>query len=290
MPSSSGGPVGVRSRTRVPAPALVLAAIFSVQTGAALAKSLFASLGPLGATALRLSTACLVLLVLIRPRIPRTGRLLVLGYGLCLGFMNLSFYLALDRIPLGAAVTMEFLGPLAVAVAGSRRPRDAGAAVLAGLGILLLARGGDALNPAGLALAALAGACWAGYILFSSAVGKVLEGGTPLALAMVVAAVVTVPFGAGAAVHADLGVLLSGAGVGLLSSVIPYSLELEALRSLPPHVFGVLLSLEPAAAALSGLVFLGEALALRQWTGIACVVVASALATLSSRAAAPVPD
>jgi inner membrane transporter RhtA len=281
-------PLGVRSR--VPAPALVLAAIVSVQTGAALAKSLFAELGPVGATAVRLSSACLLLLVLIRPRLPRTGRLLVLGYGLCLGFMNLSFYLALDRIPLGAAVTMEFLGPLAVAVAGSRRPRDAGAALLAGVGILLLARGGDALNPAGLALAALAGAFWAGYILFSSGVGKVIEGGTPLALAMVVAAAVTVPFGAGAAVHADLGVLVGGAGVGLLSSVIPYSLELEALRSLPPHVFGVLLSLEPAAAALSGLVFLSEALAVRQWAGIACVVVASALATLSSRTVAPVPD
>lgn len=268
----------------------MLAAVVSVQTGAALAKNLFAELGPLGATAVRLGSACLVLLLVIRPRLPAEGRLLIVGYGLSLGVMNLSFYLALDRIPLGAAVTVEFLGPLAVAVIGSRRRRDAAVAVLAGLGILLLARGGSSLDPTGLALAALAGACWAGYILLSSAVGKVVQGGTPLALAMVVAVAVTVPFGAGTAIHADAGVLLAGAAVGLLSSVIPYSLELEALRTLPPRVFGVLLSLEPAAAALAGLVFLSESLAVRQWTGVACVVVASAAATLSSRPAAPAPD
>lgn len=272
------------SDRRVPAPALVLAAVVSVQTGAALAKSLFTDLGPTGATAVRLLSGTVLLLVIWRPRLPPSGRWLIVGYGIALGCMNLSFYLALDRIPLGAAVTVEFLGPLAVAVGGSRRPRDAGVALLAGFGIVLLARGGaDALNPAGIALAATAGACWAGYILFSSAVGKHSPGGTPLALAMVVATAVTVPFGIGDAVHADASALLRGAAVGLLSSVIPYSLELEALRSLPPRVFGVLLSLEPAAAALSGLTFLGESLALRQWLGIGCVVVASAAATLSDR-------
>jgi inner membrane transporter RhtA len=276
---------------RIPAPALVLTAVVSVQTGAALAKSLFSELGPTGATAVRLLSGTVVLLLIWRPRLPPTGRWLVVGYGLALGVMNLSFYLALDRIPLGAAVTVEFLGPLAVAAGFSRRPRDAGMAVLAGLGILLLARGGTgALDVAGLGLAAAAGACWAAYILFSSAVGKRAPGGSPLALAMVVATAVTVPFGIGNAVHADAGALLRGAAVGVLSSVIPYSLELEALRSLPPRVFGVLLSLEPAAAAVSGLLFLDETLALRQWVGIGCVVVASAVATLSTRTEAPVPD
>jgi inner membrane transporter RhtA len=277
---SSGRPV----LELVPAPALVLAAVVSVQTGAALAKSLFAELGPLGATTLRLLTGTVLLLLIWRPRLPREGRLLIAGYGAALGCMNLSFYLALDRIPLGAAVTVEFLGPLAVAVLGSRRGRDLAAAGLAGAGILLLARGGDgALNPAGLALAALAGMCWAAYILLSSAVGRRVAGGSPLALAMVVASALTLPFGAGAAISADVPTLLTGAAVGVLSSVIPYSLELEALRTLPPRTFGVLLSLEPAAAALSGLVFLSETLSLRQWTGIGCVVLASAAATLWAR-------
>jgi inner membrane transporter RhtA len=283
--------VSVSRAQRVPAPALVLGAVVSVQTGAALAKSLFADLGPTGATAVRLLSATVLLLLIWRPRIPRDGRWLVVGYGVALGCMNLSFYLALDRIPLGAAVTVEFLGPLAVAVAGSRRPRDGGVAVLAGVGILLLARGAStALNPAGFAFAALAGGCWAAYILFSSAVGRYSAGGTPLALAMIVASAVTLPFGVGAAVHAHPGTLARGTGVGVLSSVIPYSLELEALRRLPPSIFGVLLSLEPAAAAVSGLVFLGETLAPRQWVGIACVIVASALATLSARVETPVPD
>ncbi|HSP36243.1 MAG TPA: EamA family transporter [Frankiaceae bacterium] len=278
------------SRRRVPAPALVLAAVLSVQTGAALAKSLFADLGPTGATTVRLLSGTVLLLLIWRPRVPPSGRLLIVGYGLALGCMNLSFYLALDRIPLGAAVTVEFLGPLAVAVGGSRRPRDGVAALLAAVGIVFLARGGTgSLDPAGLALAALAGACWAAYIIFSSAAGKRSPGGTPLALAMVVASAVVLPFGIGSAVDADASALLRGAAVGLLSSVIPYSLELEALRSLPPRAFGVLLSLEPAAAALSGLVFLDESLAVRQWVGIGCVVIASVAATLSARLDAPVP-
>jgi inner membrane transporter RhtA len=232
-----------------------------------------------------------VLLVLTRPRLPPSGRWLLVAYGAALGCMNLSFYLALDRVPLGAAVTVEFLGPLAVAIGGSRRPRDFLAAAGAALGIVLLARGGTgALNPAGLGFAALAGACWAAYILISAAVGKRAPGGTPLALAMVVATLIVLPFGAGAAVSASPGTLLRGAAVGLLSSVIPYSLELEALRTLPPRAFGVLLSLEPAAAALSGRLFLGETLAPRQWLGIGCVVAASVAATLSARIEAPGPD
>jgi inner membrane transporter RhtA len=280
---------------RVPAPALVLTAVVSVQTGAALAKSLFADLGPTGATTVRLVSSAVLLLVLIRPRLPATGRWLLVAYGASLGCMNLSFYLALDRVPLGAAVTVEFLGPLAVAVAGSRRGRDFAAVAGAAAGILLLARGGTAsLDLAGLGFAALAGACWACYILVSAAVGRHAAGGTPLALAMVVASAIVLPFGLTDAVSADAGTLARGAAVGLLSSVIPYSLELQALRTLPPRFFGVLLSLEPAAAALSGLLFLGETLALRQWCGIACVVAASTSATLSasrsSRMEVPGPD
>jgi inner membrane transporter RhtA len=272
----------------VPAPGLVLGSVISVQVGAALAKHVIADLGPAAAVTLRLVFAAALLVALWRPRIRREHAGLLLAYGLSLGTMNLLFYEALGRAPLGVCVTVEFLGPLAVAVAGSRRLRDGAVVALAALGIGLLARGGGHVSTSGLVLAALAGACWAAYILVSSAVGRRMDGTGPLAVAMVAAAVVVLPFGGGDMLRADGHTVLLGLAVGVLSSVLPYALELEALRRLSTRTFGVLMSLEPAVAALAGLLILGERLAGRQWAGIGCVILACAAVTASQRRSATV--
>jgi inner membrane transporter RhtA len=269
----------------VPPTALVLLAIASVQVGAALAKTLFDDLGPEGTVLLRVLFAALVLLAVWRPRTGGRSRrelALAAAFGVSLAGMNLFFYEALDRVPLGIAVTFEFAGPLGVAVAGSRRALDLLWVALAGAGIVLLAGPvGGGVDAAGAGLALLAGAFWAAYILLSARVGEAFPGGTGLALAMAVAACLLLPVGiAGAGsslVRPEL--LAAGFGVAMLSSAIPYSLELESLRSLPERVFGVLMSLEPAMAALAGLVVLGEVLNARELAAIALVVIASAGAT-----------
>ena len=267
---------------RVPPTVLVLGGVASVQFGAAFAKTLFDEVGPGGVVFLRVSLAAVVLLALWRPptRGHSRGELwLVAAFGVALAGMNFSYYSALDRLPLGITVTLEFVGPLGVAVAGSRRTIDLVWVALAASGILLLSDfGGADLDPVGVALALLAGAFWAGYILLSVRVGRAFPGGAGLALAMAAGAVLLVPFGVGQG-GADLlipGVLAVGAAVALLSSVIPYSLELEALRRLPARVFGVLMSLEPAVASVAGFLVLGERLATREVAGIALVVAASA--------------
>ena len=270
-----------------PAPLLVVASVVSVQIGGALAKHVIDDVGPAAGASLRLLFAAVILGVLWRPRVARSELPLILLYGATLGVMNLLFYEALARAPLGAVVTVEFLGPLGVAIAGSRRPRDAGVVALAALGIVLLARGGGSVSGLGLLLAAMAGACWAGYILVSSAVGRRHPGVTPLALAMSVAAVISLPFGAERAWKASAHSLLLGACIAILSSVLPYTFELEALRRLTPRVFGVLMSMEPAVAALAGLLILNETLAARQWAGVACVIAACIAATLSQRGVPP---
>jgi inner membrane transporter RhtA len=259
--------------------ALVVAAVSSLQFGAGFAVTLFDELGPAGAAFLRLAIAAVVLVAIWRPR-PH-GRLgLAAAFGVTLGLMNLCIYEAMDRIPLGIAVTIEFWGPLAVAVIGSRRTLDLLWVALAAAGIVLLADPGGSLDTAGVAFAFAAGGLWVGYILLSVRVGAVYPGGTGLAIAMVFGALVTLPFGVGPDLFAP-EMLAAGAAVALASSVIPYSLELEALRRLPARVFGVLMSLEPAVAALAGLVVLGQALALDEWAAIALVVVASAGATMT---------
>ena len=270
-----------------PAPLLVVGAVVSVQVGAALSKHVIDDVGPAAATTLRLVFAALILAAIWRPKVPRSALPLLILFGVTLGVMNLVFYEALARAPLGVVVTIEFLGPLGVAVAGSRKPRDGAIVLLAGLGIVLLARGGGSVNLVGVALAAVAGACWAVYILVSAAVGKRHPGTAPLAVAMMIAALVSLPFGAREAIHADARSLLLGVAIGVLSSVLPYTLELEALRRLPARIFGVLMSMEPAVAALAGLLILGERLSARQWAGIACVMVACAAVTLSQRAGEP---
>jgi len=255
--------------------------------GSALAKHLFSAVGSFGTVALRLFFAAAVLMLLWRPslRMNRRTWTVVLSYGVILGLMNQCFYLALARIPLGIAVTIEFLGPLAVALAGSRRWLDAFWAVLAAGGVVLLMEGRGDLNLVGFLFALAAGTCWGVYILVGAALGRHTTEGNGLALGMAVAALVAVPFGV-----ADSGtaliqpwVLVAGLGVALLSSVIPYSLDLEALRQIPPRVFGILMSLEPAMAALIGFIVLQESLHWSQWIAVLCVVAASAGATRGAR-------
>jgi inner membrane transporter RhtA len=243
----------------------------------------------------RIAFASVLLVALWRPSLRGhdPGDLWLAGaFGVALAAMNFSFYEALDHIPLGPAVTCEFVGPLGVAVFGSRRPLDLVWVVLAGAGILLLtAPGGSGLNATGVALALLAGVFWAAYILLSARVGRAFPGGTGLALAMVVAGLLVLPPGI-AQGGTDLlqpEILLAGLGVAVLSSLIPYSLELEALRRLPPHAFGVLMSLEPAAAAIAGLIILGQVLEANEWAGMALVIVASAGATRFAARRAPMP-
>jgi inner membrane transporter RhtA len=269
--------------------ALVVVAITSLQFGAGFAATLFDDLGAAGAAFLRLAVAALVLLALWRPRLGGRSRpeLAVAGaFGVTLGLMNVAIYESFARIPLGIAVTIEFVGPLGVAVAGSRRALDGLWVVLAGAGIVLLAdRGGAAgLDRAGVAFALLAGVLWAAYITLSQRTGRIFPGASGLAVAMAVGAVVAAPVGIAQAGGALLRPELLGAGaaVAIASSVLPYSLEMEALRRLPARVFGILMSLEPAVAALAGLVILGQALSGREWLAIALVVAASAGATLGA--------
>jgi inner membrane transporter RhtA len=262
--------------------ALVVAAVTSLQFGAGFAVTLFDDIGPAGAASLRLAIAAVILLAIWRPRLrghPAADLRLAAAFGATLGLMNLCIYEAMDRIPLGIAVTIEFWGPLAVAVAASRRPLDLLWVGLAAAGILLLADpGGGSLDTLGIAFAAAAGGLWAAYIVLSARTGRVFPGGSGLAIAMGVGALVTLPAGAGADLL-EPELLAAGAALALASSVIPYSLELEALRRLPARAFGVLMSLEPAVAALAGLAVLGQALGGTEWLAIALVVAASAGAT-----------
>jgi inner membrane transporter RhtA len=278
-----------------PAPALVLGAIASVQGGAAIAIRLFPDVGPDGTVLLRLALSALLLLAVARPR--RTGPrtkpdlALAVAYGVVLAAMNATFYQSLGRIPLGVAVTIEFVGPLAVAVAGSRRPLDAVWVVLAAVGVVLLTSGGgEGIDLVGVGWAAAAGVFWGAYILLAQRVGRVFPGATGLAIALSVGTVCVLPFGIAAAgtrlFRPD--VLGRGAAVAVLSSAAPYSLELFALRRMRTSVFGVLMSLEPAMAAVSGLLFLDQHLRAREWVAVVCVMAASVGATQSARSVTPI--
>jgi inner membrane transporter RhtA len=277
----------------VPAPALVLAAIASVQIGSAVAARLFVRAGPTGMVSLRLAFGALIMLAFSRPRLRGRSRHalgLAVLFGISLAGMNWSFYEALSRMPLGPAVTVEFIGPLTVAIAGSRRALDAVWVVLAAAGVVLLTSGGvSGVTAAGVAFAALAGAFWGCYILLAQRVGQHFPGVTGLSLALAVGAVLVLPAGVAASGTRILSgtVLLGGLAIALLSSVVPYSLEMTALRSLPSAVFGVLMSLEPAMAALAGVIVLHQHLLAREYLAIACVVLASAGATLTARRGAP---
>jgi inner membrane transporter RhtA len=282
--------------SRVPSPALVVGGIASVQFGSAVATKLFASVGPGGAVLLRLLTATVVLSAVARPSLAGRSRrqwALATLFGLVLAAMNMTFYHALQHIPLGIGVTLEFVGPLGVAVLGSRRRLDLAWAALAIVGILALTHGDThGLDPLGVVLALVAGGCWAGYILVNARVGQAFPDASGLALAMCVATIVSLPIGIveGGTHLLSWRSLALGASVGILSSAIPYSLELEALRRIATHVFGVLMSLEPAVAALAGFLVLGQGLSVRELGGMALVVAASVgAARATRRTAAPVP-
>jgi inner membrane transporter RhtA len=276
--------------SRVPPQLLALAAIVSVQFGSAFARTYFDQTGPLGAATLRLLFASILLAAITRPRVRGwSGRtwLGVLALGLALGGMNSFIYLAIQHIPIGVAVTVEFLGPLTVSLVQTRRWADAAWALLALAGVLLLGlEGGATLDWIGLALAAAAALFWAAYILTSSSLGAAASGLDPLAVAMVIAALAVLPFGAAPAFHAVVGdptLVLVFLVVAVLTSVLPYSLEFTALKRMPTRVFGVFSSLGPAVAAIAGLVVLHELLGWRQVLALALVSAASVGVTLFSR-------
>jgi inner membrane transporter RhtA len=280
------------TRPRPVSPALLaVLAILSVQFGNALAGTLFAQAGPLGAAALRLALAAAILLAVIRPRVAGWDRRTWVGVGMLglgLGGMNALIYLAIDSIPIGVAVTIELLGPLAVAVAGTRRARDLLWVGLAAVGVLLLGleRSGGGLALVGVLAAAGAAVFWALYIVASARLGPRARGVDALAVAMVVAALLVVPLGAApatAAVVDDPRLLLAFAGIAVMTSALPYALEFIALKTMPTRIFGVLSSLGPAVAALAGLVVLGQVLSGVQLLAIAAVIGASMGAVLSGR-------
>jgi inner membrane transporter RhtA len=283
---------------RVPAPLLVLAAIISVQFGGALAAMLIPLVGVFGSVTLRLTIAAAVLLVIARPRL--TGRtttdwMVVGAFGTALALMNLFFYGALARIPIGVAVTIEFIGPLVLATVLSHRRKDLLAVAGAAVGVILISgvisTPWAQLDLAGLGLALAAGAAWAAYIALSARTGARFAELDGLAIAMMIAAALVAPVGvatAGSALWTP-DALWRGAAIAVLSSVLPYSLELIALRRLAANVFGILLSLEPAVAALAGLLVLDQHLNAGQLLGMACVVAASGL-VMGQRSAPPAPE
>jgi inner membrane transporter RhtA len=281
---------------RVPAAGLVLVAIASVQTGSAVARTLFDRLGAEGTTLLRLGLSALVLLAVLRPAVGSWHRAqwqAAALLGATMAAMNLSFYLSLRTVPLGVAVTVEFVGPLLLALVQTRRAVDGLWALLAGAGVLLLGADTSSGIPlSGLALALLAGLFWAGYILASAHVGQLLPGLDGLAVALAVGALLVLPFGASgaSAVLPAPALLVGGLAVAVLSSLVPYGLELVALRRMPTRVFGILMSLEPAGAALAGLLVLGQALGPREVAALLLVSLASAGITLGRREDAPLPQ
>ncbi|PQV85803.1 threonine/homoserine exporter RhtA [Cronobacter sakazakii] len=269
---------------------VLIVAMASIQSGASLAKSLFPVVGAPGVTALRLALGTLILAVVFKPwrlRFTRSQRMPLLIYGLALGAMNYLFYLSIRTVPLGIAVALEFTGPLAVALFGSRRPVDFLWVALAVLGLwFLLPLGQDVMHvdPLGAACALGAGVCWAIYIIAGQKAG-VEHGPATVALGSLIAAIVFVPIGAAAAGEAlwHWSVLPAGIGIAILSTALPYSLEMTALTRLPTRTFGTLMSMEPALAAFTGMIFLGETLTLVQWLALLSIIIASVGSTLTLR-------
>lgn len=273
-----------------PVPGL-LAAIVSVQAGAAVAKGLFPLLGPSATAGARIALSAAMLVAVFRPKLRSLTRRdwqALIPFGMVLGAMNVVFYLSLSRIPLGLAVTLEFTGPLGVALFGARRPLDLAWVLMAAAGIALLAPWQHSgVDPLGVLFALLAGACWAAYIVLGARASQALPGGQAAAVAMLVATATVLPLVLldGGLVHFTPRLLLLASVVALLSSALPYALEITALGALPARTFSILMSLEPAAAALCGLLFLHEVLRPPQWLAIALVIAASLGTTLTPGAA-----
>jgi inner membrane transporter RhtA len=277
-----------RATAAAPPPALLVVSIVSIQLGAAVAVHLIETLGPIGTTFLRLAFSALLLLAATRGRIGPGARRhvwLLLLFGCVIGVMNMCFYGAIARIPLGVAVAIEFIGPLGVAVLTSRRLKDFVWIALAAAGLVLLTPdiGGD-LDPLGVALALAAGAGWASFVLISPRVARGV-GSAGLALAMGVAGLVTLPFAlaAGGLERLDPWLLAGTLVVAILSTALPLSLEFEALRRMTARAYGIVVTLEPAAAALVGALILGQALPPAGVLAIACVTAAAIGVTLSDR-------
>jgi inner membrane transporter RhtA len=272
-----------RLASSIPPPFLALLSIVSVQLGAAIAESLFQSVGSSGVVFLRVAFAALILSMLWRPHRHLKGHrrsdfLFVFLFGLAIAGTSIFFYAAISRLPLGIAVTLEFIGPLGVAVLGSRRRVDFLWVALAAAGVILLAPiGNTQLDPLGVLFALLAGFFWGAYIVFNARVGRAFEGGTGLALTLIVATLLLLPFGlaSGGAALFTPKVLFVGFCVSLLASFVSYSLEFEALRRLPASSFGVLMSLEPAVAALIGFIVLHQTMDLREILALVLIIVAS---------------
>ncbi|MFT5253216.1 MAG: inner membrane transporter RhtA [Flavobacteriales bacterium] len=270
-----------------PVPAVLLA-IISVQSGAAIAKTLFPALGAAATASLRIGISALILVAVYRPnlfKINATQWKVVIPYGLSLGAMNLIFYLAIERIPIGLAVTLEFIGPLVVAVLGSKRLLDYLWILLAASGIILIAPWSDnGIDLLGVLFALLAGALWAAYIVLGGKVSKIMKGGEAVATGMLFAALLILPFGILGNGFQQLTptYLYLGVALALLSSAIPFTLEMKALGQLPARTFSILMSLEPAAASVCGLLFLQEYLTSNEIIAVICVVIASVGSTITS--------
>lgn len=267
----------------------VLLAIISVQGGAAIAKSIFPVLGAAGTASFRIGLSALFLLIIFRPKLSKLTSAqwkAVIPFGLCLGAMNLVFYLAIKRIPIGLGVTLEFLGPLVLAVFSSKRRSDILWILIAGAGIALIAPWNEQnIDPLGAMLAILAGGFWAGYILLGGHISKIMEGTQAVTVGMIFASILVVPFGimSGGLSNFTPGMIIAVSALALLSSAIPFLLEMKALKQLPASTFSILMSMEPAVAAISALVFLGEYLVLTEWLAIILVMSASAGAALSKQ-------
>lgn len=271
-----------------PVPAVLLA-IISVQCGAAIAKTLFPAIGAAGTASIRIGISALILLLAYRPNLkaitPAQWKI-VIPYGLSLGAMNLIFYFAIERIPIGLAVTLEFIGPLLVAIIGSKRLVDYCWVLLAAMGIVLIAPWtNDRLDILGVAFALLAGVLWAAYIVLGGKISKIMNGGHAVSTGMLFAAILILPFGFLENGLGNLTPKLFGMGIALalLSSAIPFTLEMKALGQLPPRTFSILMSLEPAAASICGFIFLQENLSFYEILAVLCVVIASAGSTLTAK-------
>ncbi|WP_421942733.1 EamA family transporter [Pedobacter sp.] len=271
-----------------PVPAVILA-IISVQGGAAIAKGIFPALGPASTSALRIVLSAIILFIYNRPSLKNLSNAqwkAVSLYGLTLGAMNLVFYFAIARIPLGLGVTLEFIGPLVLAIAGSKRILDFLWVILAAAGIALIAPwSGSGVDLLGAFLALLAGAFWAGYIVMGGKISKIMDEGKAVTIGMLFASALVLPVAVfdGLLTKVQPHFLLTGLALALLSSAIPFTLEMKALKKIPAKTFSILMSLEPAAAALSGLIFLHEYLSVNEWLAVALVIIASGGATLTAK-------
>lgn len=273
----------------LPPVSAVLLSIISVQCGAAIAKTLFPAIGSAGTASIRIGISAIILLLAYRPNLKQITAnqwKIVVPYGLALGAMNLIFYMAIERIPIGLAVTLEFIGPLLVAIIGSKRLIDYCWVLLAAMGIVLIAPwSNDRIDLLGVVFALLAGALWAAYIVLGGKISKIMNGGQAVSTGMLFAAILILPFGLLENGLTNLTPKFLGMGVALalLSSAIPFTLEMKALGQLPPRTFSILMSLEPAAAAICAFIFLQESLSFYEILAVVCVVIASAGSTLTAK-------